>query len=151
LYIRSLADLSLRSLCASLRSPATDLHHPCRYDFIKLDQLSNLDIPKSELAKLRRSPAKAQAVRHRYKWTAKHISKKKRDAILAKEGFEVLDSAYVAAGLIYDIGAFFPHDVGHAVGAELVKKSIHLFVMHILGTTGRKNLDRRMKPPNFRL
>jgi hypothetical protein len=79
----------------------------------------------------------------------KHIPKKKRDAILAKEGVKELDPAYVAAGLIYDIGAFFPHDVGHAVGAGLVKKSIHLFVKHILGTTGRKDLDRRMKPPNF--
>jgi hypothetical protein len=99
-------------------------HHPCRYDLIKLDQLSNLDIPKSELAKLRRSPAKAQAARHRYKSTAKHIPKKKRDAILAKEGVKELDPAYVAAGLIYDIGAFFPVAFYNSTQSSLSSSSL---------------------------
>jgi hypothetical protein len=54
---------------------------------------------------------------------------------------------------VHDTGSFFPHDVGHAVGAGLVKKSIHLFVKYLLGTTGKKDLDDLMAsfpyPPYF--
>jgi hypothetical protein len=70
-----------------------------------------------------------------------------------EEGIKSLAPAYVDAGLVHDIGSFSPHDVGHAVGAGLVKKSIHLLVKYLLGTTGKKDLDDPMAsfpyPPYF--